>query len=68
MKHCRINLKLKREFGLYDDKGRYTSYKSLKRRYIKQAHKLVDAYVFPQHLEEKVAVCNAQMSFDEGVA
>lgn len=53
---------IKREFGLYDDKGRFKSYKALKRRYIYEAHELVDCYELPTYLEEQVRECNAQMN------
>ncbi len=55
---------IKREFGLYDDKGRFTSYKALKRRYICEAHELIDAYVLPTYLAERVSECNAQMNVE----
>ena len=55
---------IKREFGLYDDKGRFKSYKALKRRYIYEAHELVDCYELPTYLEEQVRECNAQMSME----
>lgn len=55
---------IKREFGLYDDKGRFKSYKALKRRYIYEAHELVDSYELPTYLEEQVKECNAQMSME----
>lgn len=55
---------IKREFGLYDDKGRYTSYKSLKRRYIYDAHELIDAYELPTYLSERITDCNAQMNME----
>lgn len=55
---------IKREFGLYDDKGRVTSYKALKRRYIYEAHELVDCYELPTYLAEQVQNCNAQMNMD----
>lgn len=55
---------IKREFGLYDAKGRYTSYKALKRRYIYEAHELIDAYVLPTYLAERVSDCNAQMNME----
>ena len=55
---------VKREFGLYDDKGRFTSYKALKRRYIYEAHELIDDYELPKFLEERVRDCNAQMSME----
>lgn len=57
---------IKREFGLYDDKGRYKSYKALKRKYIYDAHEVVDAYSLPTFLEEQIQNCNAQISM--GVA
>lgn len=55
---------IKREFGLYDDKGRYKSYKALKRKYIYQAHETIDAYDLPTYLEEQIKHCNAQMNME----
>lgn len=55
---------IKREFGLYDDKGRYKSYKALKRRYIYEAHELVDSYELPTFLSEKITDCNNQMNME----
>lgn len=55
---------IKREFGLYDAKGRFTSYKALKRRYIYEAHELIDAYVLPTYLAERISDCNAQMNVE----
>lgn len=55
---------IKREFGLYDDKGRYKSYKALKRKYIYDAHEVVDAYSLPTFLEEQIQNCNAQMKME----
>ena len=55
---------IKREFGLYDDKERFKSYKALKRRYIYEAHELVDCYELPTYLEEQVRECNAQMNME----
>lgn len=55
---------IKREFGLYDEKGRYKSYKALKRKYIYDAHEVVDAYSLPVFLEEQIKDCNAQMSME----
>ncbi len=54
---------IKREFGLYDDKGRYKSYKALKRKYIYDAHEVIDAYDLPTFLREQVEGCNAQLAF-----
>lgn len=59
---------IKREFGLYDDKGRYKSYKALKRKYIYDAHEVIDAYELPTFLKELVSDSNAQLAFDEEVA
>ena len=59
---------IKREFGLYDDKGRYTSYKALKRKYIKEAHGLIDSYEPPMYLRERIEDCNAQISLGGEVA
>lgn len=55
---------IKREFGLFDEKGRYKSYKSLKRRYIYEADELVDAYKLPTYLAEQVKDCNAQVNME----
>lgn len=59
---------IKREFGLYDDKGRYKSYKALKRKYIYDAHEVIDAYDLPTFLREQVEGCNAQLAFGGEVA
>ena len=56
---------IKREFGLYDDKGRYKSYKALKRRYIYDAHEVIDAYVLPTYLAEQISNCNKQFSLED---
>lgn len=55
---------IKREFGLYDENGRYKSYKALKRRYLYEAHELIDAYELPTYLQECVNDSNAQMSME----
>lgn len=52
---------IKREFGLYDEKGRYKSYKALKRKYLRDAHELIDAYELPAFLKEQVEDCNSQV-------
>ncbi len=56
---------IKREFGLYDSNGKFVTYKALKRRYIKEAHVLIDGYTPPKYLEEKIKNCNAQQRFVE---
>lgn len=56
---------IKREFGLYDNNGKPVSYKALKRRYIKDAHILIDNYVPPKYLEEKINDYNSQLRIDE---
>lgn len=55
---------IKREFGLYDDKGRYKSYKALKRRYIYDAHEVISAYELPAYLAERIRNCNAQINME----
>ncbi|MDY2997650.1 MAG: ORF6C domain-containing protein [Faecalimonas sp.] len=55
---------IKREFGLYDNKGRYKSYKALKRKYIYDAHEVIDAYELPYVLTEQIKNCNAQISME----
>lgn len=52
---------IKREFGLYDSNGRFTTYKALKRRYINDAHSIIDRYMPPKYLSEKISDSNAQM-------
>ena len=53
---------IKREFGIYSDDGRPKSYKALKRKYIYDAHELIDAYEVTQYLRELIEAANAQMS------
>lgn len=53
---------IKREFGIYSDDGRPKSYKALKRKYIYDAHELIDAYEVPQYLRESIDAVNAQLS------
>lgn len=55
---------IKREFGIYDDSGRPKSYKALKRKYIADAHELIDCYEVPTYLEELIGEANAQMSLE----
>ncbi|WP_124067414.1 ORF6C domain-containing protein [Clostridium sp. E02] len=57
---------IKREFGIYDDSGRPKSYKALKRKYIADAHELIDCYEVPTYLVELIETANAQMNL--GVA
>jgi len=57
---------IKREFGIYDDSGKPKSYKALKRKYIADAHELIDCYEVPTYLEELIEIANAQMNL--GVA
>ena len=57
---------IKREFGLYDDSRRSISYKALKRKYIEDAHELIDHYEAPKYLTELIEEANAQ--FNLGVA
>lgn len=56
---------IKREFGLYAEDGKPKSYKALKRKYIYEAHEVVDAYETPMYLEELIKDANAQMRLDE---
>ena len=53
---------IKREFGIYSDDGRPKSYKALKRKYIYDAHELIDAYEVTQYLRELIEAANSQMS------
>ena len=53
---------IKREFGIYSDDGRPKSYKALKRKYIYDAHELIDAYEVPQYLRESIEEVNTQLS------
>lgn len=56
-----IYSEIKREFGIYDDGGKSISYKALKRKYLADAHEVVDAYEPPFYLAEKIADANSQM-------
>lgn len=56
---------IKREFGLYDDKGRFKSYKALKRRYIYEAHEVIDSYILPTYLAEQISNCNKQFNLED---
>lgn len=53
---------IKREFGIYSDDGQPKSYKALKRRYIYDAHELIDCYEAPKYLQELINDANSQMS------
>lgn len=55
---------IKREFGIYDDTGRPKSYKALKRKYIADAHELIDCYEAPIYLIELIEEANAQMNLE----
>lgn len=57
---------IKREFGIYDDSGRSKSYKALKRKYIADAHELIDCYQAPACLEELIEEANTPIN--EGAA
>lgn len=55
---------IKREFGIYSDDGKPKSYKALKRKYIYEAHELVDCYEAPLYLQETINEANAQMTLE----
>ena len=55
---------IKREFGIYSDDGKPKSYKALKRKYIYEAHELIDCYEAPLYLQESINEANAQISFE----
>lgn len=57
---------IKREFDLYDSSGRAMSYKALKRKYLADAHELIDCYQVPTFLSELIEAANSQMNL--GVA
>ena len=38
--------------------------KALKRRYIYEAHELIDSYVLPTYLEERIENSNAQLNME----
>lgn len=59
-----IYAQVKREFGLYDESGKPRSYKALKRKYLTEAHKVVDEYETPIYLDEMIGTANAQMSIE----
>ena len=52
-----IYRQLKREYGYA------SSYKSLKRKYLADAHEFVDSYAAPTYLQEQITDANAQQSF-----
>lgn len=56
---------IKREFGLYDNNGKPTTYKALKRRYFNDALEIVDNYAPPKYLEEKIYDYNSQLNIEE---
>lgn len=56
---------IKREFGIYDDTGKPKSYKALKRKYLAEAHDLIDCYEVPLYLQELIEEANAQIRFEE---
>lgn len=55
---------IKREFGIYDEDGHPKSYKALKRKYIADAHELIDCYEIPIFLKELIVDANAQMNIE----
>lgn len=57
-----IYCQIKREFNLYGNKGRKVTYKALKRKYIKQAHKLVDSYMPPLYLKQLIESANLNIA------
>lgn len=54
---------IKREFGVYAEDGKPVSYKALKRKYLPDAHNLIDSYEPPCVLAEQISDANAQMRF-----
>ena len=52
-----IYRQLKREYGYA------SSYKSLKRKYLADAHEFIDCYAAPTYLQEQITDANAQQSF-----
>lgn len=54
---------IKREFGVYAEDGKPVSYKALKRKYLPDAHNLIDSYEPPYVLAEQISDANAQMRF-----
>lgn len=55
---------IKREFGIYDDSGKPKSYKALKRKYLADAHELIDCYEAPTYLVELIDGANVQMQLN----
>lgn len=60
-----IYSQIKREFNIYDDSGKPKSYKALKRKYLADAHDLIDCYEPPRYLEEMIEDINLQISFEK---
>lgn len=53
---------IKREFGIFSDDGKPKSFKALKRKYIYEAHELIDAYEVPLYLKESIDMANSQVA------
>lgn len=53
-----IYCQIKREFNIYGKNGRKVSYKGLKRKYLNQAHALVENYIPPLYLQQKIEEAN----------
>lgn len=53
---------IKREFGIYSEDGKPKSFKALKRKYIYEAHELIDAYEVPLYLKESIDMANSQVA------
>lgn len=54
---------IKREFGIYDDAGKPRTYKALKKKYLADAHDLIDCYEAPMYLQELINTAKSQISF-----
>lgn len=53
-----IYAEIKRQYGLIDEDGRRQSYKKLKRKYLVGAFKVVEEYILPIALENRIEEAN----------
>lgn len=55
---------IKREFDIYGEDGKPKSYKALKRKYLADAHELIDAYEVPFCIAELIDYANSQINLE----
>nr|DAN97687.1 MAG TPA: AntA/AntB antirepressor [Caudoviricetes sp.] len=55
---------IKREFDIYGEDGKPKSYKALKRKYLADAHELIDVYEVPLCIAELIDYANSQINLE----